>query len=115
MLTCVTVIVLDEPHCHDRWYRDGQPCEVADPAPVPDSWILESAPLGPAALVLAPGLARVRLIRQRQAQEWPRHEMPAPGWRGDDGLSVREPVALEQAGGVDGLADRLARLVGVAP
>ena len=77
MLTCVTALLLEAPHHHDAFFVDGAPC--ADPSEPPDRWILEATPRGSRALVLAPELARGRLIRERAEAGWPRPESVLPG------------------------------------
>lgn len=114
MLTCVTIIVLDAPHHRDLWLLDGVP--IPDPLDgPPERWILESAPHGPPSLVLEPGLARVRLLQERCAEGWPRHEGAVTHWRQAAGLPVREPEALRLSGGAEGLALKLAQAAGVSP
>ena len=106
MLVCVTALLLEEPHHHDAFFRDGAPCE--SPEGPPDRWILEATPRGSRALVLAPDLARGRLIRERAEAGWPRPESVLPGWRQRVGLGISEREALVKAGGRDGLARMLA-------
>ena len=113
MLVCVTTLLLTEPYHHDAFFLDGQPC--AAPESPPARWVIESAPRGAHALVLAPGLARVRLLRERAAAGWPRPESIAPGWRQQVGLSVGEREALAAAEGREGLALMLASWAGVSP
>ena len=113
MLICVTALLLEAPHHHDAFFVDGQPC-AAPPEGPPDRWILEATPRGSRALVLAPELARGRLIRERAEAGWPRPESVLPGWRQRVGLGIAEREALVKSEGRAGLARMLAVWAGVA-